>query len=739
MGDNLYTSYWQSVLPQIIEQFKQGKEIVQLPVTGLSKYGDRQSYYSNFRINHGKIEIPKNAYAQGRDLFAVLIEGRYFKEYLGDKVLQVTISKDLQLKIEILAEDAPDFYTEEDFIQLSRFVEQRMNKNNPEHQKTYDYLKETYGKTDYWARQVQKKLFPSGYVHIVQKPTNQASVFEYYHWAKIYPDKISFDFKALAFTVGIDTEDGFTIKIDTVGLYDNDPKRKAYLQKRGDHRHSTLVKHISKEQILDKGWQYLIDLTSNIILDLRPQFDLLFSELSGKKSSSVNQTSQKEISMELNTILYGPPGTGKTYKLLSLQKEFTQSKTVQTKEEFLNAAIKELTWWETVTASLMELKKATVPELEKHEFLQIKAKQSGTSHVKQLLWGSLQAHTDPKYPNVQTANRIEPYIFEKLEGSVWTVHAEEVEKNIPEIINFLNNVKHFRSEQKIDVKNYQMVTFHQSFSYEDFVEGIKPVISEENVNGLQYEIKIGIFYNACYDAVRLAGYNNLTECIDDDPESRKLKFENAPPCAIFIDEINRANVSSVFGELITLIEDDKRLGKEHEIIDIILPYSKTKFGVPANLYIIGTMNTADRSVEALDTALRRRFSFENIQPEPGLLNTTTDGIELAQLLTTINNRLECLLTKDHAIGHAWFMNVYNLNDLKAAFKNKILPLLQEYFYNDYAKIGLVLGKNFVEAKKENHKFADFDPDLANEYSDKTIYSLKDVSSLELKDFKSIYE
>ncbi|MDX2047592.1 MAG: AAA family ATPase [Chitinophagaceae bacterium] len=207
---------------------------------------------------------------------------------------------------------------------------------------------------------------------------------------------------------------------------------------------------------------------------------------------------------------------------------------------------------------------------------------------------------------------------------------------------------------------------------------------------------------------------------------------------LIIDEINRGNVSQIFGELITLIEDDKRAGAA-EALTITLPYSKKAFTVPSNLYIIGTMNTADRSVEALDTALRRRFAFEHIQPEPGLLNKTSDGIDLVQLLTTINNRIEYLLTKDHAIGHAWLMNVFSLQDLKAAFKNKILPLLQEYFYNDYAKIGLVLGKNFVEAKKDNHKFAKFDDELAAEYGDKTIYVLKEVSGLGSEDFKSIYE
>jgi hypothetical protein len=152
---------------------------------------------------------------------------------------------------------------------------------------------------------------------------------------------------------------------------------------------------------------------------------------------------------------------------------------------------------------------------------------------------------------------------------------------------------------------------------------------------------------------------------------------------LIIDEINRGNISQIFGELITLIEPDKRKGAE-EALELMLPYSKEAFSVPSNLYIIGTMNTADRSVEALDTALRRRFTFEPMLPQPELLQGLIAELDLPLLLQTINSRLEVLLTKDHTIGHAWLMNVFSLEDLQGAFKNKILPLLQKYFYNNYA-------------------------------------------------------
>lgn len=204
------------------------------------------------------------------------------------------------------------------------------------------------------------------------------------------------------------------------------------------------------------------------------------------------------------------------------------------------------------------------------------------------------------------------------------------------------------------------------------------------------------------------------------PVIQKSEHEDlgkVPKVVLIIDEINRGNVSQIFGELITLIEEDKRIGKP-EALELVLPYSKEQFSVPPNLYIIGTMNTADRSVEALDTALRRRFSFTEMPPDPQLItsegklkdqNGICEDINLSQLLRTINTRIEKLLDRDHQIGHSYFLSVGSLNDLKLAFQNKIIPLLQEYFFGDYGKIGLVLGKGFVRKKNdEGLVFAKFD-------------------------------
>ncbi|GBU24076.1 hypothetical protein R83H12_00702 [Fibrobacteria bacterium R8-3-H12] len=274
-----------------------------------------------------------------------------------------------------------------------------------------------------------------------------------------------------------------------------------------------------------------------------------------------------------------------------------------------------------------------------------------------------------------------------------------------------------RIELKDEYKNLSgkgqivFITFHQSMSYEDFIEGIKPDC--KNNENISYKIEPSIFKKICADA-------------EKDPGNSYI---------LIIDEINRGNVSQIFGELITLIEEDKRLGEDEEL-KVTLPYSKEEFGVPNNLYIIGTMNTADRSVEALDTALRRRFSFEEIMPEPELLNSDMQGINLQQLLKTINERIEKLLDREHQIGHSYFMEVEDLEDLKQAFKDKIIPLLQEYFFGDYGKIGLVLGENFFDEEPtvSFKKFKDYDD---SDFKEKKIYKLKDPTKLTKDDFNSI--
>jgi hypothetical protein len=180
------------------------------------------------------------------------------------------------------------------------------------------------------------------------------------------------------------------------------------------------------------------------------------------------------------------------------------------------------------------------------------------------------------------------------------------------------------------------------------------------------------------------------------PEQKHLFAQNDPDhkYLLVIDEINRANIAKVFGELITLIEDDKRLDEEHEI-SVQLPYSKETFGVPENLLILGTMNTADRSIALLDIALRRRFTFVEQMPNPSLLEMV-EGVDLGVLLDRLTRRITVLLGRDYQIGHSYLMDIDSLETLHFAWYRKIMPLLQEYFYNDWERLRAVVGNRFIK-------------------------------------------
>lgn len=377
-------------------------------------------------------------------------------------------------------------------------------------------------------------------------------------------------------------------------------------------------------------------------------------------------------------------------------------------------------------------------------------------------------------------------------------------------------------QELVNAKQIVFTTFHQSLSYEDFIEGIKPETSYGNVT---YEVKDGIFKSLCKSATKsLANkkvhnfdevWDKLIETVKDEiakdkllkigsweyglstKDSLKYSSINSPsqysftitkqnildtyqnkqarpsgafqkdmkdiveymkdnlnlmdykeekevfhsniPYVLIIDEINRGNVSAIFGELITLLEEDKRKGNDEQT-EVILPYSNETFSVPNNFYVIGTMNTADRSVEALDTALRRRFSFIEMQPNPSvLLNSEYQDVNLKQLLETINQRIEVLVDKDHQIGHSYFIGIQNLEDLKQTFKDKIIPLLEEYFYGDFGKIGLVLGGSFIYQEENKAKFPknfSYENDFLE---DKKVYRFTPFGNWDEQTFISVYE
>ena len=253
----------------------------------------------------------------------------------------------------------------------------------------------------------------------------------------------------------------------------------------------------------------------------------------------------------------------------------------------------------------------------------------------------------------------------------------------------------------------KFITFHQSYGYEEFVEGIRPEIINEQVH---FKVQDGILK----DIVKSIDSSSLGE-----NSNSELNY------VLIIDEINRANISKVLGELITLLEEDKRRGAENELT-VTLPYSKNEFTLPRNLFIVGTMNTADRSIALLDTALRRRFYFENVSPDPQLLNEAKQrtDVDLPTLLIKLNEQLEIMVGRDHLIGHAWLMNVKDRNHLDNVMRNKIIPLITEYFYEDWNKVWLILGKEFIEKRKLELRAA---VKKEEEYDD-IQYSIKDSIS-----------
>lgn len=410
------------------------------------------------------------------------------------------------------------------------------------------------------------------------------------------------------------------------------------------------------------------------------------NEQKQEKVSDKTSTADSELT-EINTrqhsptnvIFFGPPGTGKTFTLQQKMKEYTSHAVPADRDAWLDSRLESLNWMQVIALVLLDLgKRAKVRQMTEHQWFQRKALLNGrSSNFSQTAWATLQSFTIPGSTTVAYKGRREPAIFDKTADSEWFLVESQLEQ-VDELLSLYAELKQGPKSAEA-IQRFAVVTFHQSYGYEEFIEGIR-ARSDESGN-ISYPIEPGIFTRLCQRA-------------NADPAHRY---------AIFIDEINRGNISKIFGELISLIEVDKRAGMSNAM-SLQLSYSGDHFSVPANVDIIGAMNTADRSLALMDTALRRRFDFVEMMPDLSLLSgTKVKGIELEPLLEKLNSRIEALYDREHTLGHAFFMPVKNALDaddeeaafkqLKIAFQKKIIPLLQEYFFDDWNKIRLVLADN----------------------------------------------
>ncbi|RDY22476.1 hypothetical protein CHF27_013240 [Romboutsia maritimum] len=415
-----------------------------------------------------------------------------------------------------------------------------------------------------------------------------------------------------------------------------------------------------------------------------------------------------------NTIYYGPPGTGKTYFIQNKLKDYT---TIEITDSLISSSLSNGKEWLVIALAILQNNNIAT-----NTHISSKLTQLGIS-TNSTVSTILTRHSTTDTPLGSYDN---PRIFVSYNGS-WYVDIDLFKSLESNIYN-----KYILNSSK---KRYEFVTFHQSFVYEDFIEGIKPKLNTNSTNSIEYEIQDGIFKNIC-----------------------KLARDCAPQkCAIFIDEINRGNVSEIFGELLSLIEPDKREGQPLEL-KVTLPYSKVPFGIPSNLDIYGTMNSADKSISNIDIALRRRFEFVPIKSNPDLLlnmySSTTinpndiDGINIIELLRTINSRIELLLDSNYNIGHAYFANISSFDDIKAVIVYKVIPLLEEYFYNDPEKVQLILNDldengdldinalyihKEIDASSLLRYFGDYDID------NKKIYSIKNIDEISKESILKIYE